>query len=330
MPPLFKLELFNQPFGDPVLYIRLADEKKALLIDLGQLSAVPSGKLFPVSHVFVTHTHMDHFIGFDHLVRLNLSRDKILRIYGPEGIIRNVRGKLQGYTWNLVEDYPFVVEVTEISARKLRQTSFICRDRFESSKEQTRPFEGIVDSANPHYTVKAMSVDHKIPSIVYVLEERFHININRDRLLQLGFSVGSWLRDLKDNIWEGRPDSSVVQIPGQAQGVELGELKKEIAMISAGQKIAYVADCRGTEKNIKKIISFVEGANILFCEAAFLEKDREKAASRGHLTARQAGFIARCAGVKNLSVFHFSPRYEHCPELLYSEAEQEFRGTDPS
>ncbi len=77
----------------------------------------------------------------------------------------------------------------------------------------------------------------------------------------------------------------------------LGELKREMLTITKGQKIVYVSDCRGTDANLKKIISFARGADLLFCEAAFLDRDREKACERGHLTAKQAGFAAREAGV---------------------------------
>ncbi len=330
MPPLFEHELLNQPFGDPVLYVRLTGERKALLFDLGELGSLSAGKLFKVTHVFVSHTHMDHFIGFDHLLRLNLSRDKTITIYGPEGIIKNVRGRLRGYTWNLVEDYPFVIEVIEVCAKKLRKVCFICRDRFMSDVEKTTPFEKAID-VHPHYTVSALRVDHKITSIIYTLEERFRININRDRLQRLGLPVGKWLRELKSCIWEGKPDSWLVCVKEDKAGgkifkeIELGVLKKEITTITKGEKIAYISDCRGIERNFRKIIPFVSGADILFCESAFIDSDKDKASSKGHLTARQAGFIARESGARELKVFHFSPRYEHCPDLLYQEAEQEFR-----
>lgn len=313
-----------------MLYVKLMGEKKALLFDLGEIGSLKPGNLFKVSHVFVSHTHMDHFIGFDHLVRLNLAREKTIHIFGPKGIIQNVKGKLKGYTWNLVDEYPFVIEVVEICAKKLRKVLFICKERFKSGLITTTPFGGNID-INPHYTVKALCVDHKITSIAYALEERFHININKERLLAFGLPVGKWLRELKDYIWEGKPDSWLVRITEKNaddkinKEITLGELKEKIVTITQGQKIVYVSDCRGIEKNFKKIISFAAGANILICEAAFLEKDKAKARARGHLTARQAGFIAREAGVAELKVTHFSPRYEHCPQLLYQEAEQEFK-----
>lgn len=323
---LFQQELINQPFGDPALYVRLMGEKKALLFDLGDVSFLHPGKLFKVTHVFVSHTHIDHFIGFDHLLRLNLARDKTLCIYGPRGIIQNVKGKLKGYTWNLVNEYPFIIEAIEIGAAKLKKVQFICRDKFKAGSAQESPFDSAID-VHPHYAVKALMTDHSIASIAYSLEERFHININKDRLLSLGLPAGKWLRELKDFIWGGRPEDWPVHIKegGINRELPLGELTREIVTITKGRKLVYVADCKGTDKNIHKIIPFAAGADILFCEAAFLDCDREKAADRGHLTAKQAGFIAREAGAQALQIFHFSPRYERCPELLYQEAEQEFK-----
>ncbi|HAP67599.1 MAG TPA: ribonuclease Z, partial [Nitrospinae bacterium] len=89
--------------------------KRAILFDLGSIDFVEPSKLLKVSDIFVSHTHIDHFIGFDHVLRLFLGRENSLRIFGPPGIIANVEGKLNGYTWNLVGDYPFILEIREVS-----------------------------------------------------------------------------------------------------------------------------------------------------------------------------------------------------------------------
>jgi ribonuclease Z len=70
----------------------------------------------------------------------------------------------------------------------------------------------------------------------------------------------------------------------------------------------------------------VRGADLFFCEAAFLERDRDRAEERSHLTARQAGELAREAQAKKLHIFHFSPKYEKEADLLYREAEEAFQG----
>jgi ribonuclease Z len=57
-----------------------------------------------------------------------------------------------------------------------------------------------------------------------------------------------------------------------------------------------------------------------------LDVDAEKARDRYHLTARQAGLMARKAHVRELVVFHFSPRYTGQGEVLEREAMEAFQG----
>ena len=105
MRPSFLPRLINGPFDDPGLFIPLAHSRRAFMFDLGDLGALSPGDLLKVSHVFVTHTHMDHFIGFDQILRLLLGRDKELVLFGPHGFIDQVAAKLNAYTWNLVHNY---------------------------------------------------------------------------------------------------------------------------------------------------------------------------------------------------------------------------------
>ena len=105
-------------------------------------------------------------------------------------------------------------------------------------------------------------------------------------------------------------------------------LKQEIVTITPGQKIVYVADCCYSPDNVEKIVTLARGADIFFCEAAFLDRDRDKARAKDHLTARQAGIIAREAGVKQLNIFHFSPRYEESPEIWSRKRRRHFKGQE--
>jgi ribonuclease Z len=77
----------NDRFGDPALYVDFLLEKRAMLFDLGDIHALPGRNILRLTDVFVSHAHIDHFIGFDHLLRLLVGRNKRLRLYGPAGFI---------------------------------------------------------------------------------------------------------------------------------------------------------------------------------------------------------------------------------------------------
>ena len=136
MRPSFLPRLINSGFEDPVLFVPFSFFGQAVIFDLGDIHALPPRDALKITHAFVTHTHMDHFCGFDRLLRLFLGRDKTLRLYGPAGFIDNVRGKLAGYTWNLVEnsDTRFALQVTEIHADRKRFQRYVCNRRFEPDR----------------------------------------------------------------------------------------------------------------------------------------------------------------------------------------------------
>ena len=323
-------ELINPPFEDPALFVEILWEHRALLFDIGELGEFRPAKLLKISHVFVSHTHIDHFIGFDTLVRLMLNREKVLKIFGPPGFLSNVRGKLSGYTWNLTGGYPFSVLAAEVHPDRIHFQSFRCQERFAPAKEGEERFNGILDE-DPHIQIRTVHLDHSIPCLGFALQERFHINVHKERLAQMGLPIGPWLKELKEAIWRGEGKAFRVKIPlinqggGHEKEVSL-EALKEAVTVTPGQKIAYVADCRFSQENIRKIMDLAQGADLFFCEAAFLERDRDRAEERYHLTAHQAGELARRAKVKKLQIFHFSPKYEKETDLLYREAEETFQG----
>ncbi len=96
--------------------------------------------------------------------------------------------------------------------------------------------------------------------------------------------------------------------------------------ITLGQKLAYVTDAVYSPENVERIVTLVKEADVLYCEAAYLDRDKSLAAERHHLTARQAGLIAREAAVRRLAIFHFSPRYQGNAEAFHREAREAFGG----
>jgi len=327
MRPSFLPRLVNGPFDDPGLFIPFLLEKRAIIFDLGDIYSLSTRDILKISHVFISHTHMDHFVGFGRLLRLFLGREQHLYLYGPEGFLKNVEGKLAGYSWNLVEHYSnlFALNVTEVHPDYMITRNYICQNRFiPASEDIKQPFDGLLHK-EPALSVSAEILDHSIPCLGFTIEERFHINIMKESVTGLGLDIGPWLNEFKQTLYNNKdPDSEFeVKYGRQASSKKrfiLGDLAKRIALITPGQKISYIVDAGYSKSNVEKIVRLAKNVDHLFIEAAFLEKDRDIAEKKCHLTARQAGSIAGKAGVKQFTPFHFSPRYKGLGHLLEKEA----------
>ena len=116
MRPRFYPSLVNDRFGDPAVFVDFLMERRAILFDLGDIAALPPRAVLRLSDIFVSHAHIDHFVGFDRLLRLLVGRARQVRLYGPAGYIDRVEAKLNGYTWNLADRYEadLVFIVTEV------------------------------------------------------------------------------------------------------------------------------------------------------------------------------------------------------------------------
>ncbi len=332
MTSFVEAQLVNEPFGDPGLYLDFRFGRRALLFDLGDLGSLPARKLLRVSHAFVSHAHMDHFNGFDRLLRVCLGRPARLDLLGPPGFTAQVAHKLAAYSWNLIADkeIDFVIGVAELHAAGLAAAAeFHTREAFARRDIEAPKTEDGVLLDEEAFRVRATTLDHGIPSLAFAFEEKLRINVWKDGLNRLGLPVGPWLNDVKDAVRRGDPDATEFAVPQPLAGdgpaiVSLRELKARALRIVPGRKLAYVVDAAYHEDNARRIVDLARGADRLFIEAMFLSRDTEIAARRRHLTAAQAGLLARRADVARLVPFHFSPRYLEAGEALRREAEEAF------
>jgi ribonuclease Z len=328
MRTLFHPYLPNGPDGDPVLWIDMLDEGHSVLLDLGELNAIPNRKLLRVGRVVVTHTHMDHFIGFDHLLRLALGREKALVVSGPPGFLRHVQGKIDAYSWNLIESYPIRLVAEEIDGGLIRSVAYSGASRMQPEPLPDRRHEGVIH-AHRAYSIEVEQFDHLIPVLGIALAETEHLSVDKDRLLKLGLRPGAWLSELKNAVRRREPEDFEIEAEyssGVLRRFRTGDLASEILFRTPGQKLVYLSDIRRTDENFSKAVALAQGADLLVCEAAFLHEDEGLAAERCHLTARQAGELARTAGVERLAPFHFSPRYKGREQELLDEAAAAFGG----
>ncbi len=85
------------------------------------------------------------------------------------------------------------------------------------------------------------------------------------------------------------------------------------------------AYCSDTAYN-EKIVPIIEGVDLLYHEATFVDEDAARAKATGHSTASQAAQIAKLANVKKMMIGHFSARYPD-NQILLDEARKVFPNT---
>jgi ribonuclease Z len=282
-------------------------------------------KLLRVADAFVSHAHMDHFIGFDALLRMCLGRPKPLRLFGPPGILAQVGAKLAAYTWD--RDYgighDFAIEAIEVAADGAARAAWFRSSRqFRREEERSFSLPGGVLRGEERFCVRGAFLDHRTPSIAFALEERERIHVRPEGLAALGLAPGPWIGALKQAVREGAPDGLELRAQEAQAGsaaerrVALGTLKRSVLSVTPGLKIAYVTDALYSESNAERIAALAAGADLLFIETVFADEDEALGRERCHLTAGQAGRLARAAGAKRACQFHFSPRYRGREELL--------------
>ena len=179
--------------------------------------------------------------------------------------------------------------------------------------------------------MKGIFLDHRVPCLAFRLEEKRRVNVRKNALEEMGLPGGAWINSLKDSIHRNDPDDSSFRVWWKGEDrrivervVPLGELKEKIVKVTPGKTMVYVSDVIYSPGNAERIVELARGADVLFIEACFLEEDHKRAADKYHLTALQAGRLARLAGVKRFVLFHYSPKYRGREDRFEEEAMRSF------
>src|SRR5258706_13879003 len=172
--------------------------RRAILLALGDSARLSPRKFHRLDRVFVSHAHLDHFIGFDRQLRILVGREKTVALYGPRGFIDHVHHKLQASLWNLadryVSDLAFVVpEITSSSETRIAQ--FRLRNAFAAEPIGTRPIVDNVICNQPAFRVSAAILEHRTPCLGFAIEEAAPVNVWRSRLAGRGLLLGPWLAE---------------------------------------------------------------------------------------------------------------------------------------
>src|SRR5262245_49717866 len=168
---LVQPRLVNEPFSDPGLFVDFRFRRRALLFDLGDLAPLSSREMLRVSHAFVSHTHMDHFAGFDRLLRLCLHRAGPLHLLGPPGFADRVQAKLDGYTWNLLDagSVDFCLVVDEFDGQIRRRSRFRAHTAFACEAMEPPALAPGCVQQEEDFAIEAAVMDHGTPCLAFAL-----------------------------------------------------------------------------------------------------------------------------------------------------------------
>jgi ribonuclease Z len=296
-----------------------------LLFDCGDacLSDLPFADIQAVDHLFFSHLHMDHVGGFDSFFRSTFNRQtKPNRIWGPPGTIRIMQHRFQSFLWNLHEEMAATWRVSDVHPGEVRTARFELREAFAVAHD-----EGVQSYARTLWegegcAVDVVTMDHRTPTLAYIVREKARRNINTSRLPSLGLKPGPWLKQLK----ESSSSSDVVVIDGVTHTMD--ELRERLIVETPGDSIAYLTDFLLDEPAMERLTDALRGCRVMICEGQYRHADIELARKNYHMTTVLAATLAQRAQVEELVLFHLSDRYQPADwQEMLREARQVFPKT---
>lgn len=297
-----------------------------LLFDCGEgcVSDLPFADIQAIDHLFFSHLHMDHVGGFDSFFRCLFNRQtKPNRIWGPPETIRILQHRCQGFLWNLHEEMSATLRISDVHSKEIHTARFELREAFAvAHEEEAEPFmRTLWEGAG--CSVEALTMDHRTPSLAYIVREKARRNIDTSRLPSMGLRPGPWLKLLKESA-----DSSdeVVVIEGIAHS--MAELRERLIVETPGDSIAYLTDFLLDEPAMERLNHALHGCRVMICEGQYRHADIELARKNYHMTTVLAAMLAQRAQVGELVLFHLSDRYQRADWLeMLQEARQIFPKT---
>ena len=317
-------QLVNPPHGDPALYVRLNCRAGVnYLFDCGELHALPNVEILRVRRIFISHTHIDHCIGFDHLIRVQLYSPTPLDIYGPPGLIEQFSGRLRGYVWNLTGDSPYTIQLHEFHADHVESRTLRCQNQFLPGRRTRQKWPGSL-TLKEGYSLRWAPLEHGVPCLAYLLSGVPFHRFNAQKAAQMGIEPGIWIGRLKELAARGRL-AQRLNVGGHKRSV--GEWSTDLLVEEPPPTLGYVTDTLLGDKQRQRLVPFLKNCQQLWCESTYREADSDKALANLHATASQAARLAREAEAKKLCLFHISRRYQGDTDLHLEEAREIFPAT---
>lgn len=320
--PHAEIRLLNGSTGDPVLFVDYPGRDDALLFDAGENDRLGLERLADLDAVFITHHHIDHFIGFDRIVRANLDRDKALQVFGPRGTIRKIYYRIKSYAFPKFPFRKVILNVHEVWPDAIRTGLLECSRRFPRPVVHDVTWSGPTIHETDHLTVEAVHVDHTTPCLAYAVVEKPGWHADPVKLAAGPLPAGAWVGEALKRLRAGGAEATSIVVEGAPQ--PLSALRDAYFVESPGARVAYVTDTAWSDPIRPALRALAHRASRLYCDSFYAREELAKAGRHHHMTAEQAGELAREAEVDELVLIHFAPRYQGDYARLVAQAREQF------
>lgn len=309
---MFTAEVKSKENEDISILIGLDNYSAHFICECGDASELGVKDCQDAEVIFISHTHIDHFINFDSFIRHQIGIEKRVIVCGPRGIIDQVQAKLKAYTWNLIQAGAIVYEVREILSENEIRRGELSPPYWEFEELAKQKEEPIF--TNERFTVRYEILDHKTPSIAYLFKEQDKLSIN---LSESTFIGGKWVRHLKEAFEQGN-EQMQLEIDGE---IYASKDLFHLLTVKPGDSLGVIMDHAAIPANHQKIKALFQDCNKVFIECFYKDEDQEAAIQNYHSYASASGKIMRACGVKEAIPVHFSRKYK---EEAIAELKEEF------
>lgn len=313
-------------FDDPLLLVRVRPSGRALLFDCGKMHHLAKRVYTSIDAIFISHAHMDHFMGMDSVVRHSHASPRTIDVFGPPGLAARMAHKFACYEWNLADTFWGNFRVGEVHDGRVVKTLYSGPEGFSARPDGEE--SGAVIYRNDYLTVRAATCEHRIEVLAFRVDEGGAFVLDESRMAQEGVVRGEWLKDLEKLFHAGTMHGSDVRYAARSgDGVEerraadAWELYQRIRKIETPASIGYVTDIGFSEENLEQLTALIDGVSLLVCECAFLSSEQTKARLSRHLCTSDLNLILDRLRPRYVLPMHFSKTYQRRSDPLYQEIE---------
>jgi len=301
-------EVLGAPGADNAVFVRITGRQglHRILFDCGDscLQALDPHDVLGTDALCFSHLHMDHVAGFDAFFRATYTRaSKPMAVYGPPHTGEIMQHRFRGYLWNLYAHDPGTWYVSDVHPERVSRLRFETHEAFAVAHPagERAHTGGVI--AEPGFAVAALPMNHRTPSLAYIVREQPRLNVAPERLSALGLEPGPWLETLK------YPPEGLTEIVVAGRQHSLAALRGALVRERPGDSLAYLTDFLLDEDALARLVPALRAVSTIVCESQYRDADAELARRHHHLIASQAAELARAADAGELILFHVSDRY---------------------